>query len=45
MVGKEIRSALRNHSGLILHVLAATGDEKQCGNAGQSNASPNKRGI
>jgi hypothetical protein len=37
MVGKEVRAALRNHPGLVLHVLAAAGGEEHGGEAEERN--------
>jgi hypothetical protein len=37
MVGKEIRSALRNHPRLVLHVLAATGNQQNAGQQAELN--------
>jgi hypothetical protein len=36
MVGEEVGTALRNHLGLVLHVLPAAGEEKNCGESGES---------
>jgi hypothetical protein len=37
MIGKEIRAALRNHFRLVLHVLPATGNEKNASHEAKLN--------
>jgi hypothetical protein len=40
MIGKEIRSPLRIHLGLILHILPATGNKERRCETGESSSAP-----
>jgi hypothetical protein len=40
MIGIKIRSPLRKHLGLILHILPAAGDKQQYGKAAGGNNAP-----
>ncbi len=42
MVGEQVRAALRDHLGLVLHVLAAAGEEQQRGEAGEGGDAGNE---
>jgi hypothetical protein len=40
MVGEEVGAALRNHLGLVLHILAAAGEEKHAADSSKERCSP-----
>jgi hypothetical protein len=44
MIGKHLRTPLRNQLGLILHILPAPGDEQKRGDAGE-NESPSREKL